>query len=249
MIKVAAPNMALPGDRLGDPGARRGRRLRGLPARRACTRRRARCASPTARRGAPQPDRHAGARAPWLSRANAPLRRLAPGGSAQPRRCPQTSLWYNLEVSATRYPDKAAFICYDNAMTLRAPQGRGARRSPASCRSAAAWPRATACCSSRRTASQFVIALLRDPARRRGGGADQPDEPHRGAAPLREGLRREGRGRRAGAVAAGRAARRGRHASSTRSSPPTRTTCTKPTDLKVPDAFKLAAPADRRRRT
>ena len=25
MIKVAAPNMALPGDRLGDPGARRGR--------------------------------------------------------------------------------------------------------------------------------------------------------------------------------------------------------------------------------
>ena len=32
---------------------------------------------------------------------------------------------------------------------------------------------------------QFVIALLRDPARRRDGGAGQPDEPHRGAAPLR----------------------------------------------------------------
>jgi fatty-acyl-CoA synthase len=31
---------------------------------------------------------------------------------------PQTSLWYNLEVSATRYPDKPAFICYDNAMTF-----------------------------------------------------------------------------------------------------------------------------------
>ena len=31
--------------------------------------------------------------------------------------------------------------------------------------------------------------LLRHPARRRGGGAGQPDEPHRGAAPLRRGLR------------------------------------------------------------
>jgi fatty-acyl-CoA synthase len=30
---------------------------------------------------------------------------------------PQTSVWHNLEVSATRYPGKDAFICYDNAMT------------------------------------------------------------------------------------------------------------------------------------
>ncbi len=30
---------------------------------------------------------------------------------------PQTSLWYNLEASATRYPDKSAFICYDNAVS------------------------------------------------------------------------------------------------------------------------------------
>jgi fatty-acyl-CoA synthase len=31
---------------------------------------------------------------------------------------PQTSVWTNLEVSARRYPDKPAFICYDNAMSF-----------------------------------------------------------------------------------------------------------------------------------
>ena len=57
MIKVVAPNMALPGHRLGDPGARRRRRVPGLPARlllragaHAALRRRP-------RRGAPQRDR------------------------------------------------------------------------------------------------------------------------------------------------------------------------------------------------
>ena len=32
---------------------------------------------------------------------------------------PQTSLWYNLEVSAARYPDKAATIFYDSRLTYR----------------------------------------------------------------------------------------------------------------------------------
>jgi fatty-acyl-CoA synthase len=32
---------------------------------------------------------------------------------------PQTSLWYNLEVSAVRYPDKAATIFYDSRLTYR----------------------------------------------------------------------------------------------------------------------------------
>jgi fatty-acyl-CoA synthase len=31
---------------------------------------------------------------------------------------PQTSVWVNLEVSARRYPQKPAFICYDNAITF-----------------------------------------------------------------------------------------------------------------------------------
>lgn len=31
---------------------------------------------------------------------------------------PETSVWVNLEVSARRYPDKPAFICYGNALTF-----------------------------------------------------------------------------------------------------------------------------------
>jgi fatty-acyl-CoA synthase len=31
---------------------------------------------------------------------------------------PETSVWVNLEISARRYPNKAAFICYDNALTF-----------------------------------------------------------------------------------------------------------------------------------
>jgi fatty-acyl-CoA synthase len=31
---------------------------------------------------------------------------------------PETSVWYNLEVSARRHPDKPAFICYDNAINF-----------------------------------------------------------------------------------------------------------------------------------
>ncbi len=31
---------------------------------------------------------------------------------------PETSVWANLEASAHRFPDKAAFICYDNALTF-----------------------------------------------------------------------------------------------------------------------------------
>ncbi len=33
-------------------------------------------------------------------------------------RIPETSIWFNLEVSAHRYPGKPAFICYDNAITF-----------------------------------------------------------------------------------------------------------------------------------
>ncbi|HEX6634462.1 MAG TPA: long-chain fatty acid--CoA ligase [Usitatibacter sp.] len=31
---------------------------------------------------------------------------------------PQTSVWENLEISARRYPDKPAFVCYGNALTF-----------------------------------------------------------------------------------------------------------------------------------
>ena len=61
MIKVAAPTMALPGDRLGDPGARRRRRLRRLRPRARRTRMRDAAPRRRARRSASQPDRQAGA--------------------------------------------------------------------------------------------------------------------------------------------------------------------------------------------
>ena len=74
--------MALPGDRLGDAGARRRRRLGRLPAGRLLRRARARCASPTA------PTRCTATRSPRSSSASTaerapPLSR----GCAVPRRC------------------------------------------------------------------------------------------------------------------------------------------------------------------
>ena len=38
-------------------------------------------------------------------------------------RLPQTSIWFNLDASARRYPDKPAFIVYDNAMTFARLRG------------------------------------------------------------------------------------------------------------------------------
>ena len=40
-----------------------------------------------------------------------------PPGLPQHLELPQTSLYYNLEVSATRYPDRAAIVYYDNAIS------------------------------------------------------------------------------------------------------------------------------------
>ena len=118
-------------------------------------------------------------RAPWLSAATS----LAAVRSAQPRRAPQTSLWYNLEVSSKRHASKPAFICYDNAITYAAVEGRGrtARGLPAE-----ALRRRQGRSRAALRAEQLPVRhrLLRDPARRRGRGADQPDEPHGGAAPL-----------------------------------------------------------------
>ena len=37
---------------------------------------------------------------------------------------PQTSLYYNLEVSATRYPDKPWLCYYDTALTFRQTRGQ-----------------------------------------------------------------------------------------------------------------------------
>ena len=102
--------------------------------------------------------------------------------------------------------------------------GRRARRLPAAAlRRDARRPRAAL------HAEQPAVRhrLLRDPARRRGGGAGQPDEPHRGAAPLRRGLAtRAWRSPAQDVLRADRAAAR-RRPRARASSPPTPTTSTR----------------------
>ncbi len=106
-----------------------------------------------------------------------------------------------------RFPRKPFVIFYDNADQLRRLPARDRTRGrlPA----AAAWreegrPRVAV------HAEQPAIhdRLLRHPARRRGGGADQSDEPDAGARALRARQRRPRRLRRTGAAAAHRAAAR-----------------------------------------
>ena len=92
MIKVVAPNMALQGDRLGDPGARRGRRQRRLPAGRRRMRTRAHAAPRRRpRRSAPQPDRQAGAGQALTARActaiSVVVRAISPRPAVQAVRC------------------------------------------------------------------------------------------------------------------------------------------------------------------
>jgi fatty-acyl-CoA synthase len=42
-----------------------------------------------------------------------------PKGMPRSLTIPHTTLWYNLEVAATRYPDKPAIIFYDSRLTYR----------------------------------------------------------------------------------------------------------------------------------
>ena len=97
-----------------------------------------------------------------------------PPGVAEVAPVPDTSLYYNLEVSARRYPDKAAFPTTARAFpTPSCSVRRRAGRLPAArLRRGQGRPRAAL------HAEQPAVhhRLLRHPARRRGGGAGQPDE-------------------------------------------------------------------------
>ena len=89
-----------------------------------------------------------------------------PPGVPKSLSVPRTSLYYNLEVSARRYPDKAAIVYYGTHDHLRGAgaRGRGAGRLPAAAlRRAARRPRAAL------RAEQPAVhhRLLRHPARRR----------------------------------------------------------------------------------
>ena len=96
---------------------------------------------------------------------------------------PETTLWFNLEVSAARYPDKAALPSSGAQLSLRASCTRQAE-------ALAGWLQAQGVAKGDRVllfmqnCPQFVVAFYADPARRRGGGAGQPDEPRRRVRPL-----------------------------------------------------------------
>ena len=96
---------------------------------------------------------------------------------------PETSLWFNLEVAATRFPDKPAYLFFGRALTYAQlhDAGRGAGRLAAARRRAAP---ATGSRSTCRTARSSSVAYYAHPARQRGGRAGQSDEPRRGVQAL-----------------------------------------------------------------
>ena len=129
---------------------------------------------------------------------------LAAGAAEDPRAAAHKRLLQPRGKRARAIRQRAAIDYYGSRITYARAQARGrrARRLPAAAlRRGARRPRAAL------RAEQPAVhhRLLRDPARRRGGGAGQSDEPHRGAAPLRRGFGRARRDRRPGRAARDRA--------------------------------------------
>ena len=120
------------------------------------------------------PDRPTPSRCPPTGRTSRIWPRRLPRALA----VPETSLWFNLEVAAARFPDKAASCSSAAALTYRRASRAGRARWPAGC-SAQAWQGRPRRCSSCRTARSSWSRTTR-PARQRGGGAGEPDEPGRG---------------------------------------------------------------------
>ena len=91
---------------------------------------------------------------------------------------PETSLWFNAEVAAARYPDKPAYVFFGRTLTFRGLPlaGRGDRRLAAE--------RGRRQRRSRRRLHAELPAVrgraLRRAACQRGGRARQPDESGRG---------------------------------------------------------------------
>ena len=104
---------------------------------------------------------------------------------------PETSLWFNLEVAATRFPDRAAYLFFGRAFSYRecATHAERAGRLAAGAGRRGRRPR--------RAVHAELPAVrgraLRHPARQRGRGAGQSDEPCRRAQALHQRPRRQGR--------------------------------------------------------
>ena len=132
-----------------------------------------------------------------------------PAHAAHRLSAPATTLFYNAEVSARRYPNKPFLVFYDTRGHLFGIS----RRSAAHCRlSRARMRRAAGRPGSAVHAKQPPVRdrLLRHPAGERRGGAHQSHEPDRGSSALRAGCRGAHRDRLAGTLRARRTARRSR---------------------------------------
>jgi fatty-acyl-CoA synthase len=105
---------------------------------------------------------------------------------------PQTSVWVNLEVSARRYPDKPAFVCYDNTLMF-ARLAADAEKLAGFLQKRCAVAKGDRVLVLAQNSFEFVIAYY---------AILRADEPHAGAAQAPGRLRREGSDCRAGAVAA-----------------------------------------------
>jgi fatty-acyl-CoA synthase len=95
---------------------------------------------------------------------------------------PETTLWFNLEVSARRYPAKPACVFFGQPLSYR--------ELHAQAEALAGWLQAQGVAAGRpghRLPAELPAVprgLLRRAARRRRGGAGEPDEPARRAGPL-----------------------------------------------------------------
>ena len=78
--------------------------------------------------------------------------RFWPPGLPREVSLPQTSLYANLEATASRFPDKTALIYYGTRTHVTAQFKRESMRWPVSCSDAPGSSAATACCCSCRTA-------------------------------------------------------------------------------------------------
>ena len=104
---------------------------------------------------------------------------------------PSTTLWFNLETSAARFPDKAAYVFLGRPLSYRELHAQSLALA-GYLQHVAGVKKGDRVLLFMQNSPQFVDRLLRDPARRRGGGAGQPDEPGRRAPPLRHRRRRAG---------------------------------------------------------
>ena len=105
-----------------------------------------------------------------------------PGVPQDARRCRAPASTTTSRSSARRYPDKAAIVYYGSTHHLRARSKREVDALAGFLQQRCGVKRGDRVLLYAQNCPQFIIGYYAHPARRRGGGAGQPDEQERGAA-------------------------------------------------------------------